>query len=173
MAITYEALIEKIIRQLPNMLFQVTLGVVLGDGSLYNTKKEGAKLKLEQGYKHKAYVEHFCLIFKDWTFYKEPSGIILKYLNNLGLCYWIADNGSLQKNNERILHTQSFSYEENIQMCEELHQKFQLHTTVVSHKKKWWVIYIPASDAQMLRKYFVHLPECMKHKKPRHKDSIL
>lgn len=50
-----------------------------------------------------------------------------------------------------ILNTQSFSYEENIAMCEELNEKFKLHSTVKSHKNKYWILYIPAKDAPILR----------------------
>lgn len=64
--------------KLPNMLFQIALGMVLGDASLYKTKKEGTKLKMEQGYKHKTYVEQLCKVFKDWTFYKEPYAYVAK-----------------------------------------------------------------------------------------------
>lgn len=202
-----------LLNKLTNMLFQVTIGMVLGDASLYMTKMEGTKLKMEQGYKHKKYVEELCSLFKDWTFYKEPyayvakkgkmegeikrysfctfahpafyifwelfivsgkktykAGTILKYLDSIGLSYWVADDGSLhKKSNEFILHTQSFSYSENLQMCEELHKKFLLHAKVVSHKKKYWVIYIPASDASLLRTHLKHLPVSMTHKMPKTK----
>lgn len=201
--------------QLPENLFHVALGLILGDASLYKTKTEGTKIKIEQGYKHKTYVEHLNVLFKDWTFFKEPyayiakkgkrqgqiksysfrtfahpafdilwnlfitsgkktyqTGTVTKYLNGIGLSYWIADDGSLhKKSNEIILNTQSFSYEENVQICKELNQKFNLHAKVLNHKKKYWVLYIPASDAAILRTYLVHLPVSMQRKMPKCKSQ--
>lgn len=54
-------------------------------------------------------------------------------------------------------------------MCQELNKKFLLHAKVVPHKKKYWVIYIPASDASLLRTYLKHLPVSMKHKMSKNK----
>ena len=203
--------------QLPPALFQVSLGLLLGDGSLYKTKTEGAKLKIEQGALHKTYVETLCSFFREWTFFPQPyayipkkgpragqilsysfrtfahlafnplwslfmesgkktypKGLILNPLEALGLCIWVADDGSLNKRtNEIILHTQSFSYAENLQMCQELNEKFSLHATVGSHKKKYWVLCIPARDAILLRAYLVQLPEFMEGKRPLQKGETV
>lgn len=59
-------------QNLPPALFQIALGITLGDGSLYKTKHQGSKLKFEQGYLHKAYVEKLCVFFKAWTVYTKP-----------------------------------------------------------------------------------------------------
>jgi hypothetical protein len=196
--------------KLPSHLTQIALGVALGDASLYRTKYAGAKLKIEQGYKHYAYVTELCNAFKDWTFYKEPyayigktdprtgqvksygfrtfvhpafdflwdslmtsgkktyvPGTLLQYLEPLGLCYWVADDGSLhKKSNDLILHTQGFSYEENLAMCQELNDKFSLHARVKSHKDRYWVIYFPTKDAAALHTLLADLPDSMKYKRP-------
>lgn len=64
--------------KLPDDLFQIALGVVLGDASLYKTKTQGTKIKIEQGYKHQFYVEELCLRFQSWTFFKIPYVCIAK-----------------------------------------------------------------------------------------------
>jgi hypothetical protein len=192
---------------LPQDLFQVCVGIILGDATLYKTVTSGVKLKVEQGFKHKEYVEHLFYLFKDWTFYEKPydyipkgksseisevksvsfktfahvafiplwnlfmenskkvykKGTIQNHLTLKGLCYWIADDGSLHKTKSIILHTQSFSKEENLCMCKELNHKFNLCTKVIIHKEKYRVIYIPVKDVKFLKNN-VCMPESMKHK---------
>lgn len=64
-----------------------------------------------------------------------------------------------------------FTKEENEQMVKELNQKFSLHRKVVRHKT-YWAIYIPASDAPILRKHLVYLPKSMEYKMPKDKTKI-
>lgn len=61
-----------------------------------------------------------------------------------------------------------FTEKENIQIVKvkELNRKFKLNRKVVCHKKKYWAIYIPASDAPIMRKHLVYLPDSMKYKMP-------
>jgi hypothetical protein len=61
-------------------------------------------------------------------------------------------DGSLQKNLlTMILHTQSFSYEENVILSYELNEKFKFNTQVILHKKKYWVIKFNSNDALNLK----------------------
>ena len=47
-------------------------------------------------------------------------------------------DGSLQRDFlTMILHTQSFSYEENLILSNELNEKFKFNTQVISHKQKY------------------------------------
>lgn len=197
-------------RKLPAHLTQIALGVVLGDATLYRTKHGGTKFKMEQGYKHRAYVAELCDAFKDWTFYQEPyaymaktgpragqvksyafrtfahpafdflwdrfmvsgkktyvPGTIAQCLEPLGLCYWVADDGSLhKKSNDLILYTQSFAYEANLAMCQELNDKFGLHARVKPHKDHSWIVYLPVKDASALHTLLAALPVSMQHKRP-------
>lgn len=59
-----------------------------------------------------------------------------------------------------------FTERENIQIVKELNRKFKLNSKVVCHKKKYWAIYIPASDAPTISKHLVYLPDSMKYKIP-------
>ena len=53
------------------------------------------------------------------------EGLIRDYLTPRGLAYWIMCDGSLQKDKQTlILHTQSFSLEENTLLTRELNKKF-------------------------------------------------
>lgn len=63
---------------LPQNLFEVCVGILLGDATLYKTVNSGVKLKIEQGYKHEQYVQHLFCLFKHWTFYEKPFQYIPK-----------------------------------------------------------------------------------------------
>lgn len=199
---------------LPQDLFDICVGSILGDSTLYAAKKDGAKLKFAQGYKHKLYVEHQFSLFQKWTFYLEPrrevrkngkragqvhayyfrtfrhtafrplkeifldnnnkkvykEGTITKYLSPLGLRYWVADDGSLQRCNEVIQNTQSFTKEINEAISRELNQKFSLHSKV-KPRDKYWIIYIPASDAPVQRKLLWGQPASIMRKQPKLKNK--
>jgi hypothetical protein len=78
--------------------------------------------------------------------------LITKELGVLGLAYWIMSDGSLQNDGRTmIIHTESFTRAENETLSRELNAKFHLHTQVIPHKDKYWVISIPGSDAQILQ----------------------
>ena len=69
----------------------------------------------------------------------------------MGLAYLIMSDGSLSASNVMILHTQGFTFEENLILSKELNDKFNLHSFVHQHKKKYWVIKFPSSDASQLK----------------------
>jgi hypothetical protein len=74
-------------------------------------------------------------------------GIIRDYLTPKGLAYWIMCDGSLQNDNRTmILHTQSFTFEENLVLSSELNSLFNLHSRVLLHKKQYYVLHIPSED---------------------------
>ncbi len=102
---------------------------------------------------------------------RYTEGIITKHLTSVGLSYWRRDDGNLQKNNEFIMRTMGFTKEENECMSRELNKKFLLHSKVVCHKQKYYGIYIPASDAKVLREHLVYLPSSMKYKMPLEKGK--
>lgn len=61
-------------------------------------------------------------------------------------------DGSLDKaKRSMILHNQDFTQQENQILSSELNTKFGLHTQVIKHKLKYYVIKIPVDDAQILR----------------------
>jgi hypothetical protein len=57
-------------------------------------------------------------------------------------------DGSLQNDEKSlILHTSGFSLEENTVLSDELNKKFQLESRVISHKTKYYVLFIPSKNA--------------------------
>jgi hypothetical protein len=90
--------------------------------------------------------------------------LILDHLTPRGLAFWIMCDGSLQKNKKSIiLHTQAFSYEENVLCAKELKTKFDLNCQVIKHKDKFWVLYIAGYDTeikllQLVKPYFLEIP---------------
>jgi len=193
---------------LPTYLFEISIGLILGDATLYLAKK-GVTLKFEQGFKNKIYIFHLFEQFKGWTFYKEPyirkskrdinlihsysfqtfshpafqslwdslmisekkrieKGFITKNLTLIGLAYWIADDGSYHREKKYlVLHTQSFSKEENEILSLELNQKFHLNSKVMRHKKIYWVLYFPPKDVITLKTLLV-MPPSMEYKLGNH-----
>lgn len=60
-------------------------------------------------------------------------------------------DGSLQKDGKTlILHTQSYTLDENNQLSNELNHKFGLHSHVIPHKTIYNVIEIPKQDYQKM-----------------------
>lgn len=63
------------------------------------------------------------------------------------------DDGSLQNDKKTmILHTQSYTNNEVNNLSLELNEKFQFHSKVIPHKTKYWVIFIPNKDYEVLLK---------------------
>jgi hypothetical protein len=74
--------------------------------------------------------------------------LILNHLSDKGLAYWIMADGSLQKNGKTmILHTQSYSENENFNLSKELNEKFGFKTVVKQHKNIYWIIQFSKEDA--------------------------
>jgi hypothetical protein len=62
---------KKTIGNLPSRLFDIAIGCILGDASLYRVSKD-SKIKFEQGYIHKEYLFHLFDLFKSFSFHDEP-----------------------------------------------------------------------------------------------------
>jgi len=77
-------------------------------------------------------------------------------------------DGSLQKDKKTmILHTQGYTFDENIILSKELNTKFGFSTSVIFHKKKYWVIKIPSKDAFLLHSLISpHMHVSMRYKLP-------
>ena len=57
---------------LPQPLFDVPIGMILGDVSMYKVSRE-AYMKFEQGYKQKLFIDHFFTIFGKYVFMEKPG----------------------------------------------------------------------------------------------------
>lgn len=135
--------------------------------------KHGPRVGLVKSYWFKTFSHSsFTLIWE--MYYVEGvktilPGIVLNNLSGLGLAYWIMSDGSLQNDSKSIiLHTQSFTKEENEILSSELNTKFGLHSRIILHKKVYWVIFIPSGDAAVLHKLiFPHMISHFKYKVPK------
>lgn len=98
-------------------------------------------------------------------------GLILNHLTAKGLAYWIMCDGSLQKNRKSIiLHTQSFSHEENKMCANELAQRFGLDCQVIQHKKIYWVLYIVGPKNRIVDLVKPYFHSSMYYKLPKKDD---
>lgn len=95
-------------------------------------------------------------------------GTITEHLCEIGLRYWIFDDGSLdKKGNHYTLHTERYTLEEIEAMCAELNNKFHLHCYPVrrrSRRKTYHMIYCPTKDTNTLRQIVLQRPLIMPRK---------
>lgn len=96
-----------------------------------------------------------------------PS-LVLRHLEKQGLAYWIMGDGSLHREGRVLtLHTQSYSYEENLLLSQGLNEKFGFTSKVVRHKTSF-VVQFTTQDANLLHGLIgPSIIESMKYKIPR------
>ena len=117
-------------------------------------------------FSHKSFTEVLKIFYITGKKTIQP-GLVIKYVTRKSLAYWIMCDGSLN-GNTMILHTQSYSHSENILLSLELNQKFDLHSQVIKHKGKYWVIKIPSEDAKLLRSLIApYIIPSMEYKLPK------
>lgn len=140
--------------------------------------KKGVRAGLVKSYwfktfSHKSFTEVWNLFYVNGVKTIKP-GLVLNHINALGLAYWIMSDGSLQNDHKSmILHTQSFTKVENEMLSKELNSKFGLHSRVISHKHKYWVIFIPSQDSVTLSNLISqHILPHFKYKVPIIKSSL-
>ena len=63
---------KKKLPPLPKKLFDISIGMILGDGSLFK-RSHHSGIKFEQGYKQKEFLYHLFDLFSDYTFMEKPS----------------------------------------------------------------------------------------------------
>jgi hypothetical protein len=117
---------------------------------LYGVRKGLPKSYYFKTFSHSVFKPMTNLFLKDNVKVIKPA--LKDHLSDIGLAYWIMCDGSLDKNlKSMILHTQSYSREENFLLASMINDKFGLNTTVIPHKKKYFVISIPSSNYLTLR----------------------
>lgn len=92
------------------------------------------------------------LVNKKIKYKKSVSkSLIRDFLTPRGLAYWVMCDGSLGKDLKTLtLHTQGFNKLENEILSFELNSKYNLHTKVRLHKKKYYVLETLPCDASSL-----------------------
>lgn len=64
---------ESLPQNLTAQEIDMAVGMLLSDVTIYKTKKSGAYLKIEQGFKQKDFIWYLHNIFAKWTVYKYPK----------------------------------------------------------------------------------------------------
>lgn len=147
---------------LNNDQLQVILGGYLGDGGLRQQSKYNTyRINFTQKEEHYAYLKYKadCLNIntiktiksgytgkysikqsnysKVFILEDNPFNLVLNKLDALGLAIWFMDDGS-----NRTIHTEGFTYEENIQLQELLSKRFQISTEIKKDKKGYYYLYV-------------------------------
>ncbi|MBS3114384.1 hypothetical protein J4448_04745 [Candidatus Woesearchaeota archaeon] len=119
-----------------------------------------------------------CLNYYYHLFYKNNKKIvnssILEKLDKLGLLIWYMDDGTYHKRDRRaFLHTNCFSYDEQLIIQKYFEEKWGIYTKVYISQGKnkyngkvWYYISFPTEETKKLHKLFnsYDIPECMKYK---------
>jgi hypothetical protein len=101
-----------------------------------------------------------CFYPKGRTVKSYVPGTITEHLCEVGLAYWIYDDGSLNKKSKYFtLHAEAFTLEEKVMMCEELNKKFNMHCYPMKRSGGYDIIYCPTKDTDTICQIL--------HKRPR------
>lgn len=96
-----------------------------------------------------------------------PAGFVLAHVDPIALAYLIMCDGSTSGSTV-IIHTQGFSDESNLNLSNELNQRYGLNTTVIPPKRTMKVVKIPSTDAARLRSLIEpHMIPSMRYKLPK------
>ena len=148
---------------LNNNQYQICLGSYLGDGYLDKRSKFNTyRLSFTQGKKQEEYFKSKISAFNlDYhiiksgytnklnilhsdntnTFILEdnPFELVLKNIDPLGLAIWYQDDGSLQQGRYVRIYSESFTYQQNIQLSEMLYNRFGIACNIKPDKKYYYL----------------------------------
>lgn len=131
--------------------------------NLEDSRKDLIKSFWFKTFSHYSFTEIWNLFyvkFEDKFIKKIQEGLIKNNLTAQGLAYWIMGDGSLQSDKKTmILHTQSYTENENLILSKELNEKFGFTSKVIPHKNIYWVIKFNPKDALLLHnliKPYIH-----------------
>lgn len=102
-----------------------------------------------QTFKHKRWKELTdCFFLRGAIEVKGYApGSITKHLCEIGLAYWMFNDGSYNKGyNYYTLHRETFSLSQKEAMCKELNRKFNLHCYLMKRSSGDYMIYFPTKD---------------------------
>ena len=117
-------------------------------------------------FSHKTFNDLWDLFYKNANGKKGiPHNL---HLSEECISYWIMYDGSLAKDKQTmILHSQSYSFEDNIKLSTFLNVQWGFQTQVIQHKDKYHVIQIPSSNSKLLKSLISKLViESMSYKIP-------
>lgn len=76
---------------------------------------------------------------------------IEEYLTEIGLAFWIMDDGGKNTHGDLILHTNSYTFEEVELLISVLNNKFNLSAKIYKRSTKQWAILIPKKELSKVR----------------------
>ena len=126
-------------------------------------------------FSHQSFTKLYTLFYKPVIFNKKVKyekrvnkSLIRDFLTPRGLAYWVMCDGSLGKDLKTLtFHTQGFNKLENEILSAELNTKYNLHTKVKLHKKKYYVLETRFCDASSLYNLInPYIISSMKYKLP-------
>jgi hypothetical protein len=138
-------------------------------------KKTGERKGLPHSYhfqtfKHNAWVPLSNCFYPKGSFVKSyVPGTITKHLCEIGLAYWLYDDGNFNKRSKYFtLHAENFTHEEKNITCDELNSTFNMHCYTIKRSGEYEMIYCPAKDTETLHQ-ILHMrprPDVMMRKVP-------
>ena len=103
---------------------------------------------------HPTFLTFYNLFYKD-SKKVIPKAFILNNVDSISLAYWIMGDGSFNQRDQVLyLHTEGFSYNEILNISEELNLKFNLNSKVYKDIRKgkiFYKIYIPKRDMKIIK----------------------
>jgi hypothetical protein len=164
----------------------VLLGILAGDGNIHRKSNQFSvahSYKQEEYIKYKSEIfnrnfytsnkNHTLILpvteqtkfLKNITYINGKKSIknILKYMNEISLAFWFMDDGHLKKlykgnkNHSSVLCTDSFSYEDHLEIQKWLFKKFEINSTITKiydkrTKKDYFRINFGTEDTKKLSK---------------------
>ena len=127
---------------------------------------------LYQSKSFKALNKYYNLFYRKG--FKSITKEILDLLNDFGLFVWYLDDGSYHKRDKTSsLHTNGFSFEEQILIKEWFQQRYDIDPRIYKFRrpkdypnKIWYYLYFTVNDTKKLISLFqgFNIPDCMKYK---------
>lgn len=122
----------------------------------YNIRYDKGKIKsfYFKTFTHPTFLTFYNLFYKD-SKKVIPKAFILNNVDSISLAYWIMGDGSFNQRDQVLyLHTEGFSYNEILNISEELNLKFNLNSKVYKDIRKgkiFYKIYIPKRDMKIIK----------------------
>lgn len=114
---------------LPKEIFDVAVGMILGDATMYRVSRE-AYIKFEQGYKQKDFLDTLFAIFNRYTFMRKPG--IRSYLSGLATSQ---PKGLFLRNQPKTFWFKTFSHESFTRLFVLFYQQ-EVYNGKITYKKR-------------------------------------
>lgn len=108
----------------------------------------------------KALKEKQCILKSERNKKSISFDLVNNFITPISFAYWVMCDGSLDRSKKSLtLHTQGFSFRENVILSDALNERFNIKSCVIVHKKKYYVIRISRESApvvnEILKNYLI------------------